>query len=28
MQRDGIHPTNEGNKLVGATVYKYLKPLL
>jgi len=28
MQRDSIHPTNEGNKLVAANVYKYLKPLL
>jgi acyl-CoA thioesterase-1 len=28
MQRDGIHPTNEGNKLVAAHVYQYLRPLL
>ena len=27
MQRDGIHPTNEGNRLVAANVYRYLKPL-
>ena len=28
MQADSIHPTNAGNKLVAANVYKYLKPLL
>jgi acyl-CoA thioesterase-1 len=28
MQRDSIHPTNEGNKLVADHVYKYLRPLL
>lgn len=25
---DGIHPNEEGYKIVGATVFKYLKPLL
>lgn len=28
MQRDGIHPTAEGNELVAKTVMKYLKPML
>jgi len=28
MQRDSIHPTGEGNKLVAVNVYKYLRPLL
>ncbi len=28
MQRDGIHPTAEGNEKVAALVMKYLKPLL
>ncbi|EOQ87841.1 GDSL-like protein [Leptospira yanagawae serovar Saopaulo str. Sao Paulo = ATCC 700523] len=27
-QKDGIHPTEEGHKLVADTVYPYLKPLL
>jgi acyl-CoA thioesterase-1 len=28
MQRDGLHPTAEGNRLVAATVMRYLQPLL
>jgi acyl-CoA thioesterase I len=28
MQRDGIHPTAEGNEIVARTVTRYLKPLL
>jgi acyl-CoA thioesterase-1 len=28
MQRDGIHPTAEGNQIVARTVMRYLKPLL
>lgn len=28
MQRDGIHPTPEGNRIVAATVFRYLRPLL
>jgi acyl-CoA thioesterase I len=28
MQRDGIHPTAEGNAIVARTVMRYLKPLL
>lgn len=28
MQRDGIHPTAEGNRLVADTVIRYLEPLL
>jgi acyl-CoA thioesterase-1 len=28
MQRDGIHPTAEGNEKVAATVFRYLGPLL
>lgn len=28
MQRDGIHPTAEGNALVAKNVYQYVKPLL
>jgi acyl-CoA thioesterase-1 len=28
MQRDGIHPTAEGNEIVATTVIRYLKPLL
>jgi acyl-CoA thioesterase-1 len=28
MQQDGLHPTGEGNKLVAATVMRYLEPLL
>jgi acyl-CoA thioesterase I len=28
MQRDGIHPTAQGNQLVAKTVMRYLKPLL
>jgi acyl-CoA thioesterase-1 len=28
MQRDGLHPTAEGNRLVAATVVRYLMPLL
>ncbi|TGL69821.1 arylesterase [Leptospira jelokensis] len=27
-QKDGIHPTEEGHRLVADTVYPYLKPLL
>jgi len=28
MQRDGLHPTAEGNRLVAATVMRYLQPVL
>lgn len=28
MQGDAIHPTAEGNKLVAATVFRHLKPML
>src|ERR1035438_3402665 len=28
MQRDGLHPTADGNRLVAATVMRYLQPLL
>jgi len=28
IQRDGIHPTAEGNEIVAGTVMRYLKPLL
>jgi acyl-CoA thioesterase-1 len=28
MQRDGIHPTAEGNEIVAKTVMRYLRPLL
>jgi len=28
MQRDGIHPTGQGNQKVGATVMKYVRPAL
>jgi len=28
MQRDGIHPTAQGNEKVAGTVMKYLKPVL
>ena len=28
MQRDGIHPTAQGNEIVAETVMRYLKPLL
>ena len=28
MQRDGIHPTGQGNAIVAKTVYRYLKPML
>ena len=28
MQRDGLHPTAQGNEKVARTVMKYLKPLL
>jgi acyl-CoA thioesterase-1 len=28
MQRDGLHPTAEGNRLVAATVMRYLQPML
>ncbi|MGP0070463.1 MAG: arylesterase [Bryobacteraceae bacterium] len=28
MQRDGIHPTAQGNEIVAKTVMRYLKPLL
>ena len=28
MQRDGLHPTAEGNAIVAKTVLRYLKPLL
>ena len=27
-QKDGIHPTAEGNKIIGETIWKVLKPLL
>jgi acyl-CoA thioesterase-1 len=28
MQRDGLHPTADGNRLVAVTVLRYLRPLL
>ena len=28
MQRDGLHPTADGNRMVAATVMRYLQPLL
>jgi acyl-CoA thioesterase-1 len=28
MQRDGIHPTSEGNAIVARTVFRYLQPML
>ena len=28
MQRDGLHPTAEGNAIVAKTVLRYTKPLL
>ena len=28
MQPDGIHPTAEGNRMVAATVFRYLGPML
>ncbi len=28
MQRDGLHPTAEGNRMVAETVMRYLRPLL
>lgn len=28
MQRDGIHPTAEGNRIIAETVFGYLRPLL
>jgi acyl-CoA thioesterase-1 len=28
MQRDGIHPTAQGNAIVGKTVFGYLEPML
>ena len=28
MQRDGLHPTAEGNRVVAGTVMRYLRPLL
>ncbi|MGC9950012.1 MAG: arylesterase [Bryobacteraceae bacterium] len=28
MQRDGLHPTADGNRLVAGTVMRYLQPLL
>jgi len=28
MQRDGLHPTADGNRLVAATVMRYLRPIL
>ena len=28
MQRDGIHPTAEGHRLIADTVYRYLQPLI
>ncbi len=28
MQRDGLHPTADGNRLVAGTVMRYLTPLL
>jgi acyl-CoA thioesterase-1 len=27
-QADGIHPNREGTRIVAATVYQYLKPML
>jgi acyl-CoA thioesterase-1 len=28
MQRDGLHPTADGNRLVAATVMRHLRPML
>ena len=28
MQKDGIHPTAQGNAIVGKTVFRYLEPML
>jgi acyl-CoA thioesterase-1 len=28
MQRDGIHPTSQGNAIVAKTVFRYLQPML
>jgi len=28
MQRDSIHPTGQGNAIVGKTVFRYLEPML
>ena len=28
MQRDGIHPTSQGNAIVAKTVFRYLEPML
>jgi lysophospholipase L1-like esterase len=28
MQRDGIHPTGQGNEKVAETVMRYLQPVL
>ena len=28
MQPDGIHPTAEGNRMVAATVFRYLQPIV
>jgi acyl-CoA thioesterase-1 len=28
MQRDGIHPTAEGHRVIAETVFRYLKPML
>ena len=28
MQQDSIHPTAEGNAIVGKTVFRYLEPML
>jgi len=28
MQRDGLHATAEGNRIVAANVFRYLRPLL
>jgi acyl-CoA thioesterase-1 len=28
MQRDGIHPTAQGNAIVAKTVFRYLEPML
>jgi acyl-CoA thioesterase-1 len=28
MQQDGIHPTGQGNAIVGRTVFRYLEPML
>jgi acyl-CoA thioesterase-1 len=28
MQQDGLHPTGEGNRIVAATVMRYMQPLL